>query len=404
MTVQATPPPAAASTSAFAFSAPRGAALALGVLLLLMMMTAAAPAAAQDRAAQDGVEDRAEPKVVLAIHGGAGTILPENMTDEQEQQYRAKLREALEAGYAVIDEGGASMDAVLAAITLMEDSPLFNAGRGAVFTHERTIQHDASVMDGRTLKAGAVAGVMHIESPITLARMVMEESPHVMLTGDGAEAFAEQQGMELVPNETFHTERRMEQIDRVLEEEGGEAGRTSRRAPAPEASAPDGPRTAAAPPAARAATHEADLIDLQKEYGTVGAVALDQEGNLAAGTSTGGMTNKRWGRVGDSPIIGAGTYAENATCAVSSTGHGEYFIRGVIAHDIAARMRYLDASVQEAAHAVIMDELTEMGGTGGVIALDAEGNVSMPFNTAGMYRGTVDEEGNVTIRIYGNEE
>lgn len=359
--------------------------------LMLLIVFVLALATGQTTHAQDDAATEEAPPVVMAIHGGAGTILPENMTDDQEQQYRAALREALEAGYAVLDGGGTSMDAVLAAITLMEESPLFNAGRGAVFTHERTVEHDASVMDGATRAAGAVAGLQRVRSPITLARRVMEASPHVMMVGDGAESFAESQRLEMVDNAYFHTERRMQQIDRVLEEE--EVGATGGRDDRGEAARYADTRS----PAGAA-------IDLQKEYGTVGAVALDQAGNLAAGTSTGGMTNKRYGRVGDSPIVGAGTYADNGTCAVSATGHGEYFIRGVVAHDIAARMRYQGASVQEAARSAIMDDLTAMGGTGGVIALDADGNVSMPFNTAGMYRGTIDADGNVSIAIYGGEE
>ena len=309
-----------------------------------------------------------QPGVALVLHGGAGTILRGDMTAEAEAQYRAKLEEALQVGYGVLSEGGSSLDAVVASIRVLEDSPLFNAGKGAVFTSEGTVELDASIMDGATRQAGAVAGVKRVPHPIELARLIMERSPHVMMVGDGAEAFAQQQGMALVPNDSFYTDRRRAQLERIRQEEGASG--------AAEGEAPD------------------------KKHGTVGAVALDQAGNLAAATSTGGMTNKRYGRVGDSPIIGAGTYADNETCAVSATGHGEYFIRGVIAHDIAAMMRYGGLSLQEAADAAIMEKLTEAGGTGGVIALDREGNVAMPFNTPGMYRGYVDAEGNTTVEIY----
>ncbi len=329
-------------------------------------MTACGPAANPDAAA-------AEPTYVLAIHGGAGTIRRSDLSPEREAEYRAKLEEALRAGHQVLSEGGSSLDAVIATLTILEDSPLFNAGKGAVFTHEGTVELDASIMDGATKNAGAVAGVKHIRNPITLARLVMEKSPHVMLTGDGAEEFARENGFEMVDNSYFYTEWRREQLERAkaAEEQLG----------------------AAVIPAE-------ELAPGAYKFGTVGAVARDRAGNLAAGTTTGGMTNKRFGRVGDSPIIGAGTYADNATCAVSSTGWGEYFIRGVIAHDIAAMMEYGGTSVGEAARTVIMEKLEAMGGTGGVIAMDREGHVAMPFNTEGMYRGRIDAEGNVTVEIY----
>lgn len=333
-------------------------------------------------------QEAQEAPVVMGIHGGAGTIAPENMTDEEEQAYHAALDEALQAGYDVLDEGGSSLDAVVAAITTMETSTLFNAGRGAVFTSEGTVEHDASIMEGRNRNAGAVAGVKRIEHPIELARLVMEESRHVMLAREGAETFAQEHGIEMVENEIFHTERRKEQLRRAQEQEDRSSSSSS------------GPRMPNEPHGAEG------LLQTHEKFGTVGAVAVDQEGNLAAGTSTGGMTNKRFGRIGDSPIIGAGSYADNETCAVSSTGHGEYFIRGVLAHDIASMMRYADYSVEEAARTAIMEKLPtigEDGGTGGVIALDREGNVAMPFNTSGMYRGFVDEEGNITTRIYEDE-
>lgn len=309
----------------------------------------------------------------MAIHGGAGTLLPENMSEEQEQAYRAKLEEALRTGHAVLDEGGSSQEAVVAAIGILEESELFNAGKGAVFTSEATVELDASIMDGATRQAGAVGGVKTVKSPIRLAQAVMLHSPHVMMVGAGAEAFAQEQGLEQVPNEYFHTERRRQALERVQQRE-------------------------------REQETSGQLLELSEadeyKFGTVGAVALDQQGNLAAGTSTGGMTNKRWGRIGDSPIIGAGTYADNETCAVSATGHGEFFIRGVVAYDIAAMMRYTGLGLTEAANAVIHGRLTEMGGTGGIIAMDREGNIAMPFNTTGMYRGHIDAEGNVVVQIF----
>ncbi len=295
------------------------------------------------------------------------------MTPEREAAYRAALEEALRAGYAVIAGGGSALDAITAAIPLLEDAPLFNAGKGAVFTSEEAVELDASIMDGATLEAGAVAGVRHLKNPVLAARLVMEASPHVMLTGDGAEAFARRHGLEEVPNDYFHTDERRDALRRVQERERSERG---------DASTPSAP-------------------EAWQMTGTVGAVALDRAGHLAAATSTGGMTNKRWGRVGDAPIIGAGTYADDRTCAVSATGHGEYFIRLAVAHDVSARMMYLGETVEEAADAVIHGRLDALGGTGGVIALDAAGNVAMPFNTPGMFRGTVDAEGNVTVEIYG---
>ncbi|MEP0546693.1 MAG: isoaspartyl peptidase/L-asparaginase [Rhodothermales bacterium] len=339
----------------------------LRLLLLSVALLAFVPASAQP---VDDAPPADEARYVLAIHGGAGVIERGSMTPEREAAYRAALEEALRAGHAVIQNGGSALDAVTAAIPLLEDSPLFNAGRGAVFTSEGTVELDASIMSGETLAAGAVAGVKHIKNPIRLARLVMEASPHVMMTGDGAEAFAAQHDVETVPNEYFYTESRREALDRVQERErnaSGDAGRT------PEA---------------------------WQMTGTVGAVARDQRGHLAAATSTGGMTNKRFGRVGDAPIPGAGTYADDRTCAVSATGHGEYFIRLAVAHDVSARMMYLGESVAEASRAVIHERLGELGGTGGVIAIDGEGRVAMPFNTPGMFRGTIDADGNVTVEIY----
>ena len=303
----------------------------------------------------------------LIIHGGAGTILPENMTDEQEAAYRQALEEALRAGHSVLANGGSATDAVIAAIVPMEDSELFNAGRGSVFTSDETVEMDASIMEGKDRDAGAVAGVMHTKNPIKLARLVMDESPHVMLAREGAERFGEDFDIEFVENEYFHTERRLEAL-RQAQQSTSDAG--------------------------------AHQDDPEAFIGTVGAVALDQDGNLAAATSTGGMTNKKFGRIGDSPIIGAGTYADNRSCAVSSTGHGEFFIRAAIAYDVCAMMRYTGLSLAESANAVIHGTLTDMGATGGLIAMDAKGNVAMPFNTPGMYRGVIDADGSVSVKIF----
>jgi L-asparaginase / beta-aspartyl-peptidase len=324
-----------------------------------------------------GIDARAQSEpaagIAIAVHGGAGTILRDQMTQETEQAYRDKMTEALRSGYEVLRQGGSSLDAVTAAIVILEDSPLFNAGHGAVLTSEGTVELDASIMDGSDRSAGAVAGLQHIRNPIRLARLVMEQSPHVIMAGNGAEQFAQELGMDLVPNEYFLTPRRREQLEQIQRQQQ------------------DSPTGSLLPP------------DEQK-FGTVGAVALDRNGNLAAGTSTGGTANKRFGRIGDSPIIGAGTYADNETCAVSSTGHGEFFIRGVVAYDIAAMMRYGGLSLDEAANAVIQGRLTAMGGTGGVIAMDRQGNIAMPFNTPGMYRGYIDRDGDLSIQIFRDGE
>jgi len=301
------------------------------------------------------------PPFMLVVHGGAGTIRRQDMTPAQDSAYRATLTQAIRAGYDVLRRGGSSLDAVTAVITVLEDSPLFNAGKGAVLTNAGTVELDAAIMDGAALRAGAVAGVKHIKNPITLARLVMEKSPHVMLAGDGAEAFAKEQGMTLVPQSYFYTERRARELERIKAAEAK-----------------------------------------QRAHGTVGAVALDQQGRLAAGTSTGGTANKRWGRIGDSPIVGAGTYASDA-CAVSATGAGEYFIRNVVAHDICARVRYARESLEQAAREVVLEELVAQHGDGGVIALDNDGHFTMPFNTEGMYRGSVGPDGQIVVKIYRDE-
>lgn len=314
--------------------------------------------------------------VAIVIHGGAGTIRRETMTPEREKAYREALEQALKTGYSILKKGGTSLDAVEATIRVMEDSPLFNAGKGAVFTAEGTNELDAAIMDGATLKAGSVAGLKRIKNPITLARNVMEHSPHVMMVGDGAETFARQRGLEFVDPSYFRTEHRWNQLQEAKKRE---------QQPASEPSQDKKP---------------GGLEDDEFKFGTVGCVALDRFGNLAAGTSTGGTTNKKYGRVGDAPIIGAGTYANNKTCGVSCTGTGEYFIRSVVGHDVSALMEYRGMSVKEAAELVVMDKLVKMGGDGGLIAMDNKGNIAMPFNTSGMYRGYIDINGTMVIQIY----
>jgi len=301
---------------------------------------------------------------VLVIHGGAG-VVARDVTPEREKAVRAALQRALESGYAQLKAGKPALDAVTAAITILEDDPLFNAGKGAVFNHDGKNELDAAIMDGATLRAGSIANVHRVKNPILLARAVMEQSPHVMMVGDGAEQFAKSVGIELVAPGYFHTDERWRQLQSALKEE--------REKTAAPAKAP--------------------------HHGTVGAVALDTQGHLAAGTSTGGMTNKRYGRVGDSPIIGAGTYA-NAKCAVSATGWGEYYIRANAAHDICARVEYGGKPLAQAAKEVVMDVIPKLGGDGGVIALDADGNFAMPFNTEGMYRGWIDKNGKIHIAIF----
>lgn len=320
----------------------------------------------------------ANPKpIALVVHGGAGVIAQKDMTPELETQYRAGLEAARDAGYKVLEDGGSSLDAVTAAVRMLEDNPLFNAGRGAVLNHDGAAELDAAIMSGKDLRAGAVASLRHVKNPIELARLVMEKSRHVMLIGVGAEEFAMQQGVKLVPNDYFITERRRKQLEDVLHAEH----------------------------AADAGLKEADSPqNNDSPKGTVGAVALDREGNLAAATSTGGLTNKRFGRVGDSPIIGAGTYANNASCAVSATGTGEYFIRSVVAHDICARVHYRHAKLVDAAREVIHKDLPEMGGDGGVIALDPAGHIAMEFNTNGMFRSARDSGGRRETAIYPASE
>lgn len=301
-------------------------------------------------------------KYGIVIHGGAGTILKSNMTIEKEAEYVTKLKQALEAGYKILDNGGSSLNAVNAAINIMEDSPLFNAAKGAVLTEKGVAELDASIMDGKNLMAGAVAGVRHVKNPINLARLVMEKSPHVMMVGGGAEEFGKENNVDMVDNSYFITKDRWDSYQKMLkrEEEKKKA----------------------------------------EKHGTVGAVALDKSGNLAAGTSTGGMMMKKFGRVGDAPIIGAGTYANNNTCAISATGHGEYFIRLGVAKDISSLMEYKNYTLNEAASEVIIKKLGKLGGDGGIIGIDKNGNIAMPFNTSGMYRGYYLNDGLPVVKIY----
>ncbi len=338
-------------------------------IILSFALLRCAPSSKQEEAIQSKkVKEPALGPITLVLHGGAGTILKENMTPELEQAYRAKLTDALQTGYALLEQGAKSTDVVVATLQVLEASPLFNAGVGAVYTHEGRNELDASIMDGGSGQAGAVAGVTTIKSPIAAALAVMQHTPHVMLAGRGAEQFAREQGLEIVDNSYFGTERRKKALEKLLQQE-----------------------------------ENTSVLPYQDwKYGTVGAVALDKDGNIAAGTSTGGMTNKRFGRIGDSPIIGAGTFAENATCGVSATGHGEYFIRNAVAYDIAARMKYQQVSLQEAAQAVIQEKLLKKGGSGGVVCLDRQGNIAMEFNTPGMYRGFI-RNGKAEVFIYKEE-
>lgn len=322
------------------------------------------------------IKPNEKPKFAIVIHGGAGTILKKNMTPELETAYKTKLEEAIRTGYEILKNGGSSIDAVTKTINIMEDSPLFNAGKGAVFTNAETNELDASIMDGKTLNAGASAGTTIVRNPINLARAVMEKSEHVMLSGKGAEIFAKEQGLTLVDPSYFYTDKRFKSLQRVKDKEKTELDHDD-----------------------KTAFYDTDIKN--SKFGTVGCAALDKNGNLAAGTSTGGMTNKRYGRIGDSPIIGSGTYANNETCAVSSTGWGEYFIRAQVAHDISALMAYKNISLKEASQIVIQEKLKDLGGTGGIVAVDKNGNMVMEFNTAGMYRASINDKEEMVIGIYG---
>ena len=300
----------------------------------------------------------------IAIHGGAGTILRSNMTTELQSRYEQALQEAMDKGYMILDTGGSAVDAVEAAVTHLEDFPLFNAGKGAVFGNNGKHEMDAAIMDGLTLAAGAVCGIEHVKNPVQVARAVMMHSGHVMLAGKGAEDFALSQGMAIEDDAYFYTEQRYLQWQEALKED------------------------------------KVQLDHSDKKFGTVGAVALDRNGNLAAATSTGGLTNKKFGRIGDSPVIGAGTYANNKTCAISCTGVGELFIRSVVAYDISCLMEYKGLTLREACNVVVYDKLVKIGGEGGLIAIDNAGNIEMPFNSEGMYRACRDSEGRNEVRIY----
>lgn len=307
-------------------------------------------------------------KFSIAVHGGAGTILKKLMNAEKERIYKKALSVSLEVGYDILEEGGSAVDAVEAAVYELENFPLFNAGKGAVFTHDGKHEMDASIMDGKTLKAGAVTCVQRVRNPVVLAREVMEFSEHVLLSGKGAEQFAKVRKIKLENDNYFFTDDRFKQLQEVINEEGAHLD------------------------------HNINVKD--KKFGTVGAVALDKNGNLAAATSTGGMTNKRFGRIGDSPIIGSGTYANNKTCAVSCTGHGEFFIRAVVAYDISCLMEYKNMTLKQACKEVVNKKLVKLGGEGGLIAVDKNGNIELAFNSEGMYRGYKTSSGKELIGIY----
>lgn len=315
-------------------------------------------------------KEKDKPKFGLVVHGGAGNI--SNLSPEKEKDYLDKLNYAVEEGYRILELGGSSLNAVESVIKIFEDSPLFNAGKGAVFNNEGMNELDASIMDGATLNAGAITGVKRIKNPISLARLVMEKSNHILFTGEGAEKFAQEMGIELIDNKYFYTEERWKALERAKKIDKEKEGQTK-------------------------------VIEQEFIYGTVGCVALDKNGNLAAGTSTGGMTNKKFGRVGDSPIIGAGTYANNKTCAVSCTGHGEYFIKNCVAYDVSALMEYKKMSLKDASEYIINTKLKNQNADGGLIGIDKFGNVAMPFNTSGMFRGFKLSDGKFDIKIYKDQ-
>lgn len=331
-----------------------------------------------------------EPRLGMMIHGGAGVITKGSLTPEKEKEFRDKLTEAVVAGYKALQSGKSSVDAVEVAIRILEDSPLFNAGKGAVFTNDGKNELDASIMFGKTQAAGAVAGLHRVKNPITLARAVMEKSEHVMMIGDGAEKFAAEQKIELVDPKYFWTQHRWDALQQVLKEE---AERKEKVKSQNEKGLSDDEKSAAR-------DRQSAAEQPQNRFGTVGAVALDKDGNLAAGTSTGGMTNKKYGRVGDAPIIGAGTYANNDTCGVSATGWGEFFIRLGVARDVCAQLEYRAWPIQKAVDLVIKQKLQKMGGDGGVIAMDRFGNMGISFNSEGMYRAYINIKGEPVVEIY----
>lgn len=343
----------------------------LAILLIAML-------AACNQPSTPNTENTMKGKYALAIHGGAGNLVKMNLSEEQQKEYTQALDSALLAGEAILKNGGSAIDAVEAAIIVLEDCPLFNAGKGAVFTHDGHNELDAAIMNGENLECGAVTGVRRIKNPIGLARKVMEKSEFILLQAQGAEDFAKEQGIEWVDTSYFFTQHRWEQLQEAIEDDKTELDHSEKK---------------------KASIHPTPR---EEKYGTVGCVALDIHGNLAAGTSTGGLTNKRYGRIGDSPIIGSGTYADNATCAVSCTGKGEDFIRLNVAHEIASMMRYAKADLKSACDSVVMKKLKAIKGRGGCIAIDCDGNIAMPFTTTGMFRGSIDVNGERKIALYEN--
>ena len=340
------------------------------IVFLLLLVHAAYSLVAQK-------EMNTKQNFVLVIHGGAGTITRQNMSEQNESAYKLSLEKALQAGYQILAGGGSSLDAVEAAVRILEDNPLFNAGKGAVFTNEGKIELDAAIMNGKNLAAGSMAGVTIIKNPVSGARAVMEKSGHVMLIGKGAETFAAEKGLDIVEPSYFYTQNRWDSLQQLIKRDSNNKINKVNT------------KTLVEPVEHR-----------DSKFGTVGAVALDMQGNLAAATSTGGMSNKKYGRVGDVPIIGAGTYANNATCAISCTGWGEFFIRLVVAKSVSDLMEYKNLSLQKAAEEMIMKKVPQLGGDGGLIAVDKKGNISMPFNTPGMYRGYIRSDGKAVVKIY----
>jgi beta-aspartyl-peptidase (threonine type) len=341
--------------------------MSIRVFLICGLLAVAALAGAQQFGKMSAVKEN---KIGLVVHGGAGTMERGKMTPEHERQYRAGIENALRTGWEILQHGGSSLDATEAAVRILEDDPMFNAGKGSVFTAAGTNEMDAAIMDGKTLRAGAVACIQHVKNPISLARLVMEKSPHVLMSGAGAEDFAKQHGVELVDAKYFFTQDRWDALEKAkaAEKAGGNGDKKF-------------------------------FLSDQDLHGTVGAVALDRNGNLAAATSTGGKTGKLPGRIGDTPVVGGGTYANNATCAVSGTGDGEFFIMATATHDVSALIEYRRKTLEEASVAVI-DKIGKLGGTGGMIAIDKSGKIALPFNTSGMYRGYVDPNGKFVTEIY----
>ncbi|REE82198.1 beta-aspartyl-peptidase (threonine type) [Lutibacter oceani] len=347
----------------------------LNLLLVALLLIVSC----KEKTTKEDIETKREPNsFAIVIHGGAGGIKREYFTEEQQEAYAQKLQEAIDAGYAVLEKGGISLDAVQAAINVMEDSPLFNAGKGAVYNSEGNQEMDAAIMDGKTLNAGAIAGVNHIKNPILAARIVMDSSSHVLLSGKGAEIMAKSFGIEMVDSSYFFTEKRMNQLKKIQGKEKTELDHT-------------------------AFLIKNELIDDHK-YGTVGAVAMDKTGNIAAGTSTGGMTNKKYGRVGDVPIIGAGTYANNLTCGISATGTGEFFIRTVASHEVSSLIKYKNFTPAEALNDVLFNQIGPLGGEGGMILLDKNGDVYWDFNSTGMFRAYKKSDGTSKVEMFEKTE